>query len=350
MNYGVGVIGVGVRGQHSYELALRAHPACELRAVSQYPGVSPAMLEGREPASVAADYARQYEADYHADFRDLLARDDIQIVSLMCEPAAAPDLVEACCAAGKHMVRDKPICLDLEGARRIVHAVESSGVQMLVTLGTRFSPTLRTLRDQVVAGAVGDLLVANFTFIQAGGPLAGFTASRGYMDSVGGGEVTNFGYYALDFLHWITGAEVESVYARTGNRFYPDYQEAGMEDMGTLSLRFEGGIVGVMTTGRTTTGTAPESYFRADVTGTQGTVCCRSAAEQISVYGGPPHPVSFAPEAIPSMIQVFIRALDEGAPAPITARDGARVLRVLKAAYISAREEREVGLDELPDF
>jgi len=93
MNYGIGVIGVGVRGQHSYELALKAHPSCRLRAVSQYPGVSEAMLEGKDPKVCATQYAREHDAVYYADYRDLLARDDVHIISLMCEPSAAPELV-----------------------------------------------------------------------------------------------------------------------------------------------------------------------------------------------------------------------------------------------------------------
>ncbi|MBP8951226.1 MAG: Gfo/Idh/MocA family oxidoreductase [Armatimonadetes bacterium] len=347
MNYGIGVIGVGVRGQHSYELALKAHPSCRLRAVSQYPGVSEAMLEGKDPKVCATQYAQEHDAVYYADYRDLLARDDVHIISLMCEPSAAPELVEACCAAGKHIVRDKPICADMDGARRIVNAIDRAGVQMLVTLGTRFSPTLRTMREQVIGGAVGDILVASFTFIQGGGPLAGFIASPGYLESVGGGEVTNFGYYALDYLLWLTGSEVESVYALMGSEFYPDYQYAGMEDMGTLSLRFESGAVGHMTTGRTTTQNPPESYFRADVTGTAGTITCHSAAEQVTMHNGGARNLSFAPEAIPAMIGAFIEALDGGSESPITARDGARVLRVLKAAYLSAQEGREVRLEEI---
>ncbi len=346
MTIGVGVIGCGVRGQHSYEQALARHPACRIVAVSQYPGISPAMLEGKDPVRHAREYAQSHGADYLDGHEQLLAREDVAIVSLMCEPRAAPALVEACCAAGKHIVRDKPMCREVADADRIVAAVEAADIRMLVTLGTRFAPALCTTREQVRAGAVGDLLTLTFTYLQAGGPLAGFTATPEYRDRVGGGELTNFGHYALDFLLWLVGAPVATVYATTATAFYPDYRTSGMEDLGQLSLRFANGVVGTVITGRTTTPHAPASYFRLDVTGTQGSVVCTGPQEQVVVTPGTPQPVGTSAAAIDAMIGAFVEAVATGAPSPIGAHEGRRLVRVLAAAYRSAAEGRPISPEE----
>ena len=347
MTIGVGVIGCGVRGQHSYEQVLARHPECEVKAVSQYPRVSAAMLEGKDPAGHARQYAEGLAAEYLDTHEQVLARDDVHLISLMCEPRAAPDLVEACCAAGKHIVRDKPICLDLPGADRIVNAVEGSPAEMLVTLGTRFSPTLQTAREQILGGEIGDLLTVTFTYLQAGGPLEGFTASQGYLDAVGGGEVTNFGHYAIDYVLWLVGSKVETVYATMGSHFYEDYQAIGMEDLGQLAMRFGNGVIATVITGRTTTQHKPDSYFRMDATGSAGTVVCTGPEEQIIFTNGAPQTISVSVSAIDAMIAAFVEAIESGQPSPITARDGREVLRVLKAAYRSAEENRPVALSEL---
>jgi len=347
MTIGIGVIGCGVRGQHSYELALAALPGCEVRAVSQYPGVSPAMLEGNDPVEHARAYATRLGAEYHGSHLELLAREDVDVVSLMCEPAAAPALVEDCCRAGKHIVRDKPMCLDLQGSDRIVAAIEGSRSELLLTLGTRFSPTLAPARERLVAGDIGDLLTATFTYLQAGGPLEGFTASAGYLDSVGGGELTNFGHYAVDYLLWIAGAPAETVYATTGSHFYPDYKAIGMEDLGQINTRFANGILGTVITGRTTTQPRPESYFRLDITGTAGGIQCDSQDEYVTLSRGGTQQVSTGLAGIPAMLSEFLRCIEVREPSPIGARDGREVLRVLTAAYTSAREGRPVAMDSL---
>lgn len=347
MAIGIGVIGCGVRGQHSYELALAALPRCEVRAVSQYPDVSPALLEGNDPVDHARTYAARLGAEYHDSHLALLAREDVQVVSLMCEPAAAPDLVDDCCRAGKHIVRDKPMCLDLQGADRIVAAVEGSRSELLLTLGTRFSPTLAVARERLAAGDIGTLLTATFTYLQAAGPLEGFTASAGYLASVGGGELTNFGHYAIDYLLWLAGAEVETVYATTGSYFYPDYQAVGMEDLGQINIRFANGVLGTVITGRTTTVPRPESYFRLDITGTAGSVQCDSQDEYVTLSTRGAQQVSTGLAGIPAMLSEFLRRIEAGEPSPIGARDGREVLRVLTAAYASAREGQPVAMDSL---
>lgn len=344
MSIGIGVIGCGVRGQHSYELALAALPQCQVRAVSQYPGISPAMLEGKDAEAYAQEYAERLGAEYCPGHTDLLAREDVQVVSLMCEPRAAPALVEDCCRAGKHIVRDKPMCLDLAGADRIVAAVEGCASELLLTLGTRFSPTLRPAAQRLMAGDIGELLTATFTYLQADGPLAGFFGSPGYMEAVGGGEVTNFGHYAIDYLLWIAGAHVESVYATMGSYFYADYRDAGMEDLGQLTLRFTNGVLGTVITGRTTTSPRPESHFRLDLTGTAGSIQCDSQDEYVLLSRSAPQPQSTGIGGIPAMLRAFLAAIEDGEPSPITARDGREVLRVLKAAYRSAEEGRPVHL------
>ena len=344
MQLGIGVIGVGVRGQHSYELALARHPACTLRAVSQYPDVSPAMLEGKDLVGHARQYARQHGAIYCDDCHDVLERDDVHVVSLMCEPRCAPALVEACCRAGKHIVRDKPMALDLAGADRIVNAVDRSGVKMLVTLKTRFAPNLRLTRQRVRDGAVGRVLTAAFTYLQAGGPLEGFTATQAYLDSVGGGEVTNFGHYAIDYLLWTLAEPVETVYAQSASAFYGDYRSVGMEDLGHVTLRFADGVVATMITGRTTTQSKPASYFRVDITGTAGAIACHGPESCAVLTNAASQPIGSSPPPVEAMVQAFVQAVAANEPSPIDARDGRRVLEVLQAAYTSATEGREVSM------
>jgi len=331
---GIGVIGVGVRGRHSWEHVLARHPACVVRAVSLYPGISSALLEGRDEAQ-AREYARSWRAEYHDDFRDLLARDDVHCVSLMVEPARTPDIAEAVCAAGKHFVCDKPLAADVPGGERIVAAVAAAGVQTLVTYSVRYSSALRRAREAVAAGEIGDLMVANFTYLMAGGPLAGFRATAEYRERVGGGELSNFGCYALDYLQWLTGSQVQNVFAQTGAFFYEDYRAAGLEDLAQMSLRFDNGVLGAVITGRTTT-PANGRITVLDLTGTRGALRCDDLTDVLELRGDGYRRVGYGSDPAQEMIFEFVDNLLAGRPSPITVEDGLANLRVIAAAYRSA--------------
>jgi len=339
---GIGVIGVGVRGRHSWEQTLKSHPACDVKAVSLYPGISAAMLEGQGEGH-ARNYAKGLGAQYHDDYREVIARDDVHIISMMVEPFHSAKIAVEAAEAGKHIVSDKPTAVTLEDAERIVSAVETSGVKFLVTFSSRFVKPFAQAREAVSAGKIGDLLVANFTYIMAGGPLAGFTATKEYAERVGGGEVTNFGCYAIDFLHWLTGSRVKRVHAHVANFFYEDYREAEIEDFGQLALEFENGVLGTMTTGRTTT---PSSgpVISLDLTGTKGAYRTTRPAHGVTVFGERATLESYDEAAPKKMIFEFVDAILDGRESPITAADGLAVLKVLKSAYESAREGRAVEL------
>ena len=339
MSYGVGVIGCGIRGQHSYEWALQAHPACHVVAVSQYPDITPELLEGKDPESYGQQYAQKLGAHWCGSVCELLARDDVQIVSLMCEPKAAPELVEACCAAGKHIVRDKPMCLDLAGADRIVAAVEGAGVEMLVTLWPRFAPSLQAVREALLQGRVGEVVAAHFTWLWPGGPLQGFTATEGYLRAVGGGELTNFGHYVVDTLLWLIGQPVVEVCARTHSLFYPDYQAVGMEDIAWVRMAFAGGVQATLITGRTPLRDRPPEHFRLQLTGSKSRVECTAPDGGMLVLGNDSVAAPSGRPAVEAMIAAFVDALQSGRPSPIGARDGREVLRVLKSAYASAQAD-----------
>ena len=76
--------------------------------------------------------------------------------------------------------------LSIEWIKSMTRAVEAADVKFLVTFSSRFVGPFAQAQQAVRAGKIGDLLVANFTYIMAGGPLAGFTATKEYAERVGG--------------------------------------------------------------------------------------------------------------------------------------------------------------------
>ncbi len=325
----VGVVGLGVRGQHAYYLGLQAQPGVRVTKMVPHPGSSPVLLEGRGQAYFEAE-AKRLEARLCSRLDDVVEADDGDIVCVLVEPSLAFDVVRRAVQAGKHILRDKPMVLTADEADRTVELVERAKVKMTVGWGAyRFGPKAPQLKKQM--DAIGEPAVANLVAPWGGGPLAGFTCSKAHHERYGGGEVHNFGGYALCLLRWLLGPDrpVRRVWAQMGAYFYPDYVEAGNEDLASLAFELEGGVVGNIVTGR-----LPKAC---------GTIC------ELSVVGSRG---SFATTAIGGggMGEVaadFVRAIRSGGRPAIDHRDGRAIHRALLAAYRSASTGEAVELPPL---
>ncbi len=336
---GIGVIGYHVRSRHGLEAFARNYPGTSIRAMAQDPKASPVLLEGHGGPEEVRQRARQLGAEYCADYAEVLKRDDVHLVSLMCEPARAPELVEEVAAAGKHILSDKPMAGNVADAERIVKAVRRHGVQMLVGFNTRYAAPFRRAYDEVRAGGIGELLAAHFTYCFAG-KLAGFTATPEFARNFGGGDLTIAGCYAVDFLRWLAGREVTRVFARAGSFFFEDYRGV-MEDLGQVSLTFEGGVPATVLSGRLA---APGRVIELDITGTKGAMRVCADADGVTVQGETARRETYGPSAPELMVHDFLRCLEEGKPSPIPPEDGLACARILQAAHESARTGKAVAL------
>ena len=106
----VGVVGMGVRGQHAYHHALAAQPGVRLTRLAPHPGSSPVLLEDHGQAFFEEEAAK-FNALLCDDPEDVIRADDVDIVCVLVEPSLAFDVIRRCVAAGKHICRDKPMVL-----------------------------------------------------------------------------------------------------------------------------------------------------------------------------------------------------------------------------------------------
>jgi predicted dehydrogenase len=337
---GVGIIGNGIRGRHGYEHFLAAHPAVRLRALAQYPEASPGLLEGKTEEDFRR-YAEGLGADYLGyDVDGLLAREDIEIVSMMVEPGRAAEYVERIAAAGKHLVSDKPMASSVAQGRRIVESVSRYGITFMVALNEGYSPPFREAKRRLASGNLGALLAATVTFCP-GGPLPGFTGNAAYRESFGGGEWANFGCYCADYLNWLTGSRPVSVYGHLGTFFYEDYVAAGMDDLSECVVRYESGVIGTLIAGRPR-GTSAGPYITADLTCERGAVRVNGNMPVLELAAGQYSLRGYGSPGLNELCGEFVEAVLHGGPSPIPAEDGLAALQVVHAAYESARTTRPV--------
>ncbi len=336
----IGVVGIGIRGQHSYEQILKKDSRVEIVACSHYPNASKVLEEGADE-NFRREYAKKLGAEYYDDYRQLLEREDIELISLMCEPSRALELGRECFDAGKDVLRDKPMTKTAEQARGLIDCAKSKTKLLLVALPLRFHSVLNEVKRDISAGRIGEIISATMAYIWTNGPLEGFTASKDYIEAYGGGDVNNAGFHAIDYLNWIIDSKPISVYCRQNSFFYDDYKKIGMEDFGAITITYESGAIANLITGRIPAKQKPIGWV--DISGTKGSIDVRNFRATIRVNSE----AEFCDNTPLDMIGKAIVdvALEKRTTDLTRGEDALQVSLILEAARESAISGSEVKID-----
>ena len=103
------------------------------------------------------------EAFVTTDYREVLKRDDIEVVDLTPHPADRIPIIEDAIAAGKHILSQKPFVTDLDEGERLIDLAQKCGVKLAVNQNGRWAPHFSYLRNAICAGLIGDVVSANFS-------------------------------------------------------------------------------------------------------------------------------------------------------------------------------------------
>ena len=219
------VIGAGWIGARHARLAA-AEPACELVAIA-------------DPDPATAPLAAELGAAHHASYAEMLdaAAPEGAIVAVPTGLHAAVGI--ACADRGVHMLMEKPVADSLAAGRRLVAAVETSGVRMTVGHHRRFDPAVQSARAIVRGGEIGTLLAVSVTWAVRK-PDAYFDLE--WRRRAGGGPVLINLIHDIDCLRAICG-EIECVYAETG-RAGRGFE---VEDTAAIVLRLASGALCTVT-------------------------------------------------------------------------------------------------------
>jgi predicted dehydrogenase len=208
-SFNVAVIGAGAIGLDHLN-SFKQHPAARVVALAE---TSPE--RGREAAE------RFNVPTLVTDYRELLARDDVHVVSI-----ALPNYLHASVAldalrAGKHVMLDKPMATNARDAARLVTEAKKRGLLLMVGQNIRFSPEVQTARKLVVDGVLGDVYHAKTAWTRrAGIPRIGswFTQRK----FAGGGCCYDIGVHALDRCLYLLGEfEAAAVSGQTYSQLGP---------------------------------------------------------------------------------------------------------------------------------
>lgn len=139
----VGVVGLGEVGQIIHLPILESlSDRYDITAICD---VSPTLL------AVVGERYRIPEVARHLEYRDLVARDDVDVVFVINSTEYHAECAIAAIEAGKHVLIEKPICLTLDEADAIIRARDAAGVQVMVGYMRRFAPAFLEAVEHVAS-------------------------------------------------------------------------------------------------------------------------------------------------------------------------------------------------------
>jgi len=288
------------------------------------------------------------------DYHELLARPDIDMVAVGAPNDLHCPITLAAAAAGKHVVMEKPLCLNLAEADQMIAACKGAGVKLMYAEELCFAPKYVRLKRLLDSGALGKPTLIKQSEKHDGPHAAHFWD----VNRSGGGVAMDMGCHAIEFFRWMLDrSPIASVYAHMTTMVHGDKTRG--DDNAILIVEFASGVTCVAEESWTKLGGMDD---RAEVHGSEGVAYADLLhGNAIETYsrGGYDYAVEKAGTTagwsftmyeenwnygFHAEMAHFVDCVQNNKQPLVTGEDGRSVLEAVFAAYESARTGRKVEL------
>lgn len=314
-----GLIGCGDIAAKRVAAALRDTPGSALIAVA------------RARAELAAEFARRHGARrWYADWRELLRDPEIDAVYVATPVRLHPEHAIAAAEAGKHVLCEKPMALDVAGGERMRAAARAEGVRLGVAYYRHHYPTVARLRTLIASGEIGTPVLAQVQAFEHFDPPPDHP--RAWLlrrNESGGGPMMDFGCHRIEVLLDLLGP-VQDVRGFPTNVLFRDRE---VEDTCIARLRFRSGAEAVLAVSHA----ARESRDSVEIFASAGSAHVpvlnqgRLRVVTPSASRDEDHPPP--PNLHQPLVADFVQAVRDGGDPTVTGEIGLEVSRVLAAIY-----------------
>ena len=248
--------------------------------------------------------------------------------------------------AGKDVFVEKPVDYRIERVKEVIAEAKKAGVKLQVGFNRRFDHNFKAIRDAVVAGKVGKQQIIKITSRDPEPPSIDYV-------KISGGIFLDMTIHDFDMVRYLSGAEVEEVYAEGSVTVDPEIGKAGDIDTAIITLKLDNGATAVIDNCRA----ACYGYDqRAEVFGTKGCVAISNDSDSNAVYSCKDGVIAEKPMffflerymmAYANEVNQFVEAIVNDTPTPVNANDGLQPVLIGLAAKKSVEEHRPVKIAEI---
>lgn len=320
-----GILGFGGFAERAIVAAIKESPNSELVAIQ------------KRSSDDARAKAKQFNVPYgFSSVEELVTHPEVDAVFIASPNALHAEQTILAARAGKHVLVEKPMALNVPEARAMVEACRLNNVKLMVGHMVRFSPAIEWIKKLVKTGTLGKLQFIRSEYIYD----ARLSKRTWLYDRklAGGGPWFDIGVHCLDTMRYVLQDDVVSV----RSQLFPQPTETRTEGTALIALRFSKGIVGSIMC-------SFEAPFRRslfEIIGTEGTVTLTDFTlsdqnVEVVVTGGknglpeiPEITKIFVPNLYEREFTFFSDAIIDNSESPVPGEEGLKNQEVLDAGFV----------------
>ena len=292
------------------------------------------------------------------DYRRMLEIKEIDLITIGAPNFLHCQMTVDAARAGKHEVVEKPLCMTLDEADRMIAACRDANVRLMYAEDLCFAPKYVRAKQLVDEGALGRL----FRTRQLEKHFGPHTEWFWDVERSGGGALFDMGCHGAEFARWMLDKpKVKSVYAHMGT--YVHTEKTRGEDDATGIIEWDNGAVSVIENSWAKPG-GIEDF--AELHGTEGVIYCDLvrgssmlaysekgfgyAIEKASTTKGWTFPLfdEWMQYGYPAEMAHFLDCMIDGKQPLETGEDGKAILEIMFACYESAASGRRIDFPYTP--
>ena len=328
----IGLLGAGRIGQ-VHARAIVGHEGSELALISDV------------YASAAEELAAKYDAKVVSS-DEIIGDYSIDAVLIATSTDTHSELIEAAAKAGKAVLCEKPVDLNLERARACLSAVNATGQPVMIGFNRRFDPNFALIKEGLTAGEIGKVELLSITSFDPAPPPVAYI-------KVSGGLFRDMMIHDFDMANFIMREAPVFIAASGSCQVDPEIGAAGDIDTAVVTLSYADGRLAVIKNSRR----AGYGYDqRLEVLGSEGLLQANNMLESSVVKSTIDGVVSAKPtyfflerymSAYRAEWAAFVDALRGEKPMPVTLEDGVQALAMAEAAIQSLDAGKPVALADV---
>jgi myo-inositol 2-dehydrogenase / D-chiro-inositol 1-dehydrogenase len=316
-------------------------------------------------ASRTEDHVRAFAEGFQipkffTDYRRVLELPEVDVVLIGVPNDLHARVVIDCADAGKHVIIEKPFCMNLAEADQMISACGSAGVKLMYAEELCFTPKYVRAKALIDEGAVGQVYLIKQSEKHSGPHSDWFWD----VDRSGGGVLLDMGCHGIELARWVLGKpRVKSVYAQLGAYVHKDRTRG--DDNSILIVEFEGGATALIEDSWAKEGGMDDT---AEFYGSGGVIYAdvlRGSSLLTFSKDGYGYAVEKATSTtgwtftmyeeawnygFPQELEYFISCVKNDQEAVETGDDGRAVLEILFAGYESAASGKKIEFPYTPLF
>ena len=313
-----------------------------LRILTSLAGVEVAAAVDRDEQQLEQTLEAYPRVRRYVDLQEALAAERYDFACVSVPAGVLPAVTSTVLAAGLHAFVEKPMAREESDARHMAFVAGDRGLILAVGYVERFNPAVRALKEKLSAGAIGRIIQMHARRVSP------FPNRDGMA-----GVALDLATHDIDVMRYLSGSEVERVYAESGAR------TAGQgDDLLSATLRFESGCTGILEVNWI----SPTKVRELSVLGEGGMFVVNYLTQDLNYYEHPTRSTEWdhlsgmrggregdmiryalnRREPLRAQWESFVDAIRNGAPASVDGHDGVAALSIARAIQKSGADHEVV--------